>query len=187
MINTVRTFLLLLFLLACSVTTRADTTKMEYGVSRLTGDVLMVALPVIAITIPTINHDSIGTKQAIWTIGSTVLITHGMKYIFNHTPLGTRPDGTDYSFPSGHTSSACSGAAFIGQRYGWKWGSLAMLPAAFVGWSRIHAHRHHLRDVIAGCSIGIMTAIIFTKPQETTQLSPWYENKTLGLTWQSTW
>ncbi len=85
-------------------------------------------------------------------IGRSWAATSALKYSVDET----RPDGGSHSFPSGHTSLAFTGAEFIRKEYGWGWGAPAYVAASFVGWSRVEAHRHYTRDVLAGAAIGIL-------------------------------
>jgi membrane-associated phospholipid phosphatase len=84
----------------------------------------------------------------------------------------------DYnSFVSGHTSSAFFSCAFLNLRLraimrrelhpndyrNWRWAPPALLFgwASFVGWSRIHAYRHYVSDVLAGAAVGMLLAELF--------------------------
>jgi membrane-associated phospholipid phosphatase len=68
-----------------------------------------------------------------------------------------RPDGSDQlSFPSGHTSSAFALAAVTSHHYGWKAGVPAYVLASGIGLSRIERNRHHLSDVLAGATLGVI-------------------------------
>jgi membrane-associated phospholipid phosphatase len=67
----------------------------------------------------------------------------------------TRPDGTNLSFPSGHTSASFATAAVLQRHFGWKVGVPAMGVAAYVAAARIHDKRHFLSDVAFGASIGL--------------------------------
>jgi membrane-associated phospholipid phosphatase len=78
--------------------------------------------------------------------------TQGIKYIAGRT----RPDGTDRSFPSGHTSSAFATATVLQRHYGWKAGIPAYALASYVGASRLHANKHYLSDVAVGAALGII-------------------------------
>src|SRR5262245_19754480 len=49
----------------------------------------------------------------------------------------TRPDGTPFSFPSGHTASSFATATVLQREFGWKVGIPAYIGAAWVGASRI--------------------------------------------------
>jgi membrane-associated phospholipid phosphatase len=68
----------------------------------------------------------------------------------------TRPDGTQYSFPSGHTSVAFASATVLQRDLGWKAGVPAYAVASYVAASRIQAKRHFLSDVTFGAAIGII-------------------------------
>ncbi len=130
-----------------------------------TGDILQMAIPAAALTTAFIYNDdgSKPVKQFLLAYGSGFIIQQSLKHIVQKP----RPDGSNnYSFPSGHTTSAFSGAAFIQRRYGWKYGAPCYLLASFVGYSRIQAKKHDGWDVLAGAAIGTGTAYIFTKPYQ---------------------
>lgn len=81
------------------------------------------------------------------------------------------------SFWSGHASGAFYGATFLNLRLramlrrelssdawaDWRWASPAVLYgwAAWVAYSRIHAHQHYLTDVLTGALMGTVFAIVF--------------------------
>jgi len=67
----------------------------------------------------------------------------------------TRPDGTNLSFPSGHTSVSFASATVLQRELGWKVGIPAYAVASFIGASRIEDKRHFLSDVAFGAAIGI--------------------------------
>jgi membrane-associated phospholipid phosphatase len=71
----------------------------------------------------------------------------------------TRPDGSNrVSFPSGHTSSAFALATVAERHYGWKVGVPSYLAAGAIGLSRIERSKHYLSDVLAGATLGVITA-----------------------------
>lgn len=78
--------------------------------------------------------------------------TQGIKYF----AARTRPDGTDRSFPSGHTSSVFATATVLQRHYGWKVGIPAYAVASYVGASRLNANKHYLSDVAFGAALGIV-------------------------------
>jgi membrane-associated phospholipid phosphatase len=92
-----------------------------------TGDVLQIALPLSARLATILQKDYQGTKQLAFSYASTMALAYALKY----TTRRQRPEGrTTYdSFPSGHTSSAITGASFIQRRYGWKYGKYAYILA----------------------------------------------------------
>ena len=69
-----------------------------------------------------------------------------------------RPDGTQYSFPSGHSSVSFATATVLQRHLGWKVGLPAYGLAAYVAASRVHVKRHFLSDVTFGAAIGIVGA-----------------------------
>jgi len=68
----------------------------------------------------------------------------------------TRPDGTSFSFPSGHSASAFATAAVVQRHFGWKAGIPAYTVATYVAASRIQVQRHYLSDVAFGAAIGMV-------------------------------
>ena len=82
------------------------------------------------------------------------------------------------SFPSGHTSAAFSGASFIHFRYGLKYGIPLYCLASFTGYSRIHANKHHIEDVMAGAGIAILSSWYFTSPYSKNYSFNLYYNQT---------
>lgn len=140
-------------------------TKAQNKTITTSGDILQMAIPAIALGSTFIWKDD-NTKptwQFIKSYGTGLILQQALKHIV----LKPRPDGSDnYSFPSGHTTSAFSGAAFIQRRYGWKYGVPSYLLASYVGYSRIQAKKHDGWDVLGGAVIGIGTSYLFTKPYE---------------------
>jgi membrane-associated phospholipid phosphatase len=68
----------------------------------------------------------------------------------------TRPDGTQFSFPSGHTSVTFASATVLHRDLGWKIGVPAYAVATYVAASRVQEKRHFLSDVAFGAAIGIV-------------------------------
>lgn len=67
-----------------------------------------------------------------------------------------RPDGTQYSFPSGHSSVTFASATVLQRHFGWKAGAVAYGAATYVAVSRVQEERHFLSDVAFGAAIGII-------------------------------
>ncbi len=78
------------------------------------------------------------------------LITISMKGLINRK----RPDGTPYSYPSGHTSTAFASAGVIYHHFGYKIGIPAFITASYVGLSRLQENKHYVTDIVAGAIIG---------------------------------
>ena len=147
-------------LILCCCLVSINTKAQNFDYEKL-GDNLQIALPVSAFASTFIWKDNQKAQsQFMKTMGTSFIVTHGLKILINKE----RPNGGDYSFPSGHTSAAFTGAAFIDKRYGYKVGVPAYLLASFVGWSRVNANKHDYWDVLGGIIIGYGSAYIFAKP-----------------------
>lgn len=137
--------------------------KWEY-VLEDSGDILQLALPLSAALTTVVKKDWQGSKQLVLSYLTGFVVTHSLKKIVRKE----RPEGRNLfdAFPSGHTTSAFSGASFIQRRYGWQYGKWAYLGAVIVGVSRMEGpdgwHDHW--DVLAGAAIGIGSTYLFTKP-----------------------
>ena len=136
-------YILIFLVFSCSV--YAQKTNIEKS-----GDIIQIALPSIAFTSCFLKKQA-KAKEFIVSMGTSFILTHSLKRTINKV----RPNGSDYSFPSGHTSAAFTGAAFIDKNYGLKYGIPAYLLASYVGWSRVYANKHDYADVIGGAVIGI--------------------------------
>lgn len=135
-------------------------------------------LVIAALAVPVVQGDWTGAKQAVLTIGSTRLVTDGLKYAIE----AERPDlSDDDSFPSGHTSMSFAAAATLGRRYGWEAGLPAHVVAAFVGLARVEAKKHHVEDVIVGAVIGEAAGWLLTTPEHANvQFFPWASTQAAG-------
>jgi len=130
--------------------------------TEISGDILSVGIPVFAFASTIVHHNDNykGTLQFSKSLGLAMVTSYSLKYIINKK----RPNGGNYSFPSGHTMSSFTGAAFLERRYGWKVGIPAYFTAAYVGWTRIKAKKHDYWDVLGGAIIGTASAYLFTTP-----------------------
>lgn len=132
------------------------------------GDVGLVVIPVTAAIMTFAYNDKKGTIQFLEAYSVSTAVTYGLKYAISERG----PNGRPHSFPSGHTSSAFAGAAFIQKRYGWTYGIPAYLAASFVGYSRIESRNHYFVDVIGAATIGIVPNLFFTKPYKGITVTP---------------
>lgn len=66
----------------------------------------------------------------------------------------TRPDGSSYSYPSGHTSATFATAGVVYKHFGKIWGIPAFALATYVGFSRLQENKHYLSDIVAGGILG---------------------------------
>ncbi len=147
------------------------------------GDVLQLLVPGIAYGATFYMDDEQGRMQFYQSFAATVAVTYGLKYSVDKK----RPNGSDHSFPSGHTSAAFQGASFIQRRYGWRYSLPAYLAASFVGYSRVESDNHYVEDVLAGAAIGIASSYYFVEPYQGVTLSPYAEKDSYGISMRMDW
>lgn len=121
----------------------------DAGAIELAGDAIYLALPISALGYAAYLDD----KQGIQALGSSYFATMGTTHLLKRIVNRQRPNSGNHSFPSGHTASAFSGAAFLQKRYGWQLGAPAYAMAAFTGYSRVQAKKHYWSDVFAGAAL----------------------------------
>lgn len=111
------------------------------------------------------------------------VLTDGLKWATDRT----RPDGDQYSFPSGHTSTAFASAAVLQRHFGWKAGVPAYVLSTYVASSRLADHRHYVSDVIFGAGIGLASgrAAAFDVKNQHLTIAPQASLRFVGLT--ATW
>lgn len=153
------------------------------GLEEQAGDIGQLLIPAAAYGLTFLKHDQEGRYQFYKSYATTLAATYSLKYLINKK----RPNGGDHSFPSGHTASAFSGAAFLQQRYGLKLGIPAYLAAAFVGVSRVDCDAHDYVDVSAGAAIGILSNLYFTTRFKDVTISPMVDSDTIGATVSFKW
>lgn len=88
------------------------------------------------------------------------IVNLGLVFLLKKTLKKTRPDGTAYSFPSGHTANAFAGATMLSIEYGeeYKWVPYAAFAtAAGVGTMRMVNNKHYISDVVFGAGLGILS------------------------------
>lgn len=114
------------------------------------GTDIAIALPVVAGSISVIKDDWTGVAQLVVDTGLTLGTAYGLKHIVREQ----RPDHSDFqSFPSDTAALAFAPAAYLWDRYGWEYGAPAYAAAAFVGYSRVEAKKHHWWDVMASAGM----------------------------------
>lgn len=151
--------------------------------TEVAGDFIQILIPSLAYCTTLYLDDTAGETQMYQSFFTTFGITQGLKYSINRT----RPNGGNHSFPSGHTSAAFQGAAFIHKHYGFTPAIPAYVGAAFVGYSRIYADKHFGTDVLAGAMIGTLSSFYFAEPYQGLHISPTTHNGTYGLQINRSW
>jgi membrane-associated phospholipid phosphatase len=129
------------------------------GTSESLGTGVAIALPVIAGGVTLAKDDWKGTAQLTLDTIATVGVAYGLKHVIREQ----RPDKSDFqSMPSDTSALAFAPAAFLWDRYGWRYGVPAYAAATFVAWSRVDAQKHHWYDVAASAGLAFGVSKIFT-------------------------
>lgn len=84
----------------------------------------------------------------------------GLVYLLKTSLKRTRPDGTAFSFPSGHTANAFAGATMLAIEYGenYKWVPYVSYGvASTIGVMRMANNKHYISDVLFGAGLGILS------------------------------
>ncbi|MBR76670.1 MAG: phosphatase PAP2 family protein [Flavobacteriales bacterium] len=162
-------FFLILFYLVFSFNLFSQKSNFEKA-----GDIIQITLPATAFTSQLfLDKEDSEAITFVKSMGASFIVTHTIKRVVNKE----RPNGGDFSFPSGHTSAAFTGAAFIDYKYGLKYGLPAYIFAAFVGWSRVYAKKHDYIDVLGGIIVGVGCVELFTSKTKNYSLNFSYNSQ----------
>lgn len=142
------------------------------------GDLLRLAIPAAALALTVRRDDRQGRRQFYKSFGMNVAATWALK----ETVDKKRPDGSGSdAFPSGHSSMAFQGAAFIHRRYGIKSAWPAYALATYVAWTRVDANQHDEVDVIGGAALGIASSFLLTKRDPRFNVATTFGPDTIGI------
>ena len=148
------------------------------------GNIIRTLIPAVAYGSTFYLHDKEGRVQFYKSFFTNYATTYALKEISKKN----RPDNSgDDSFPSGHTSVAFQGAAFIHRRYGLKYAIPAYLAAGYVGWTRVESDQHYVEDVVAGAALGIVSSFVFTHPYHGFVATPLVDGGFYGLAVSRQW
>ena len=78
----------------------------------------------------------------------------------------TRPDGGEYSFPSGHAAGAFAVAPVLARRFGPVVGIPAYALGVVTAVARLEARRHYLSDVVFGAAVGASVGLAVAGPRD---------------------
>jgi hypothetical protein len=99
------------------------------------------------------NEDKLNQERALTMLSAlavTDAVTFGLKGIVNND----RPNGDDFSFPSGHTASSFCVASVLDEYYGPQVGVPAYIGASLVAWRMMDSGDHWASDVLFGGTLG---------------------------------
>ncbi len=83
-----------------------------------------------------------------------LLLSYGTTSLLKVSFQRTRPNGDNYSFPSGHTAAAFTTAGVVSRRYGGWAGGITIGLGVLTGMGRMEDMKHYASDVAAGATIG---------------------------------
>lgn len=130
------------------------------------------------------KEDRKGESQFLRSLGVSLLLNSSLRYGLKDTSWSTRPNGSPYGFPSGHAGFMTSSAAFLQDRYGWKYGVPAYLLTGYVSWVRVDTEHHRWRDVIAGAALSFSVSKLLVTPQNAPHITPVIGPDSVGLRWE---
>ena len=132
---------------------------------------VVIATPALLTGVALLKKDSILTRKGLYIFGAvatTFALTTALKYaVHRQRPYITYPflDNqsveSDYSFPSGHTSSAFGVATSVSLAFPkWYVVAPAYTWASLTAYSRLHLGVHYPSDVLAGAFVGASCAVL---------------------------
>ena len=121
----------------------------------------------IALLIPKKTRKA-GVVSAVVLLGSLIINNNIVKNIVQRPrPFVTFtdlqiiiPTPSEFSFPSGHTSSSFAAAAVFYRHLPKKLGIPSVILAGLIGFSRLYVGVHYPTDVIAGVLMGILLSYL---------------------------
>ena len=121
----------------------------------------------IALLIPKKTRKA-GVMSAVALLGSLIINNNIVKNIVQRPrPFVTFadlqiiiPTPSEFSFPSGHTSSSFAAAAVFYRHLPKKLGIPSVILAGLIGFSRLYVGVHYPTDVIAGVLMGILLSYL---------------------------
>lgn len=130
------------------------------------GGILWIAATIILL-IPKKTR-KVGIMSAVALLGSLIINNNIIKNIVQRPrPFVTFTDlqiiistPSEFSFPSGHTSSSFAAAAVFYRHLPKKLGLPSVILAGLIGFSRLYVGVHYPTDVIAGVIMGILLSYL---------------------------
>lgn len=145
------------------------------------GDIGRYAIPLTSAGISLCMLDFEGIFQLGLSAGIVQGATEGLKALTDER----RPNGgCCNSFPSGHTSSAFTGASYIQFRYGALYSIPFYAAATYVAYSRVHVQAHYVHDVLAGAALGIVGTYLSTTKYMDDEIFGVANGQYAGIIWR---
>jgi len=104
--------------------------------------------------------------QMARALAYTAVLVEGLKVLVNRT----RPDGGNYSFPSGHAAFATTLVPILARGYGPMVGVPAGVLAGLTSIGRLEDRRHYLSDVLFGSALGLSVGLAVSEREPAHEL-----------------
>lgn len=153
----------------------------DYSGAELAADLVTAALPVTSFLIAHYKDDGAGEGQFFRSNAASLVLNTTLRVAFNESSWGTRPNGSPYGFPSGHAAFAASQAAFLQDRFGWKYGVPAYVLVGYVSYVRVDTDHHRWRDIVAAVALSASVSRLFVTPRDAVHIAPIVGPEWLGL------
>jgi hypothetical protein len=99
--------------------------------------------------------------EQVMLYAGSMLVSEGIATGLKYSTHMLRPDGSAHnSFPSGHTTSAFTGAELLNQEYGGTsvlYSVFGYGTASATGFMRLMNNRHWMSDVLVGAGVGMLS------------------------------
>ncbi|MEW6705661.1 MAG: phosphatase PAP2 family protein [Pseudomonadota bacterium] len=133
------------------------------------GDALRFALPAATVAAELARSDETAARQ----YAAALAIAVGAGEALKRATGIERPDrSNERSFPSGHAVWAFSPAASVHRRHGLAPAVPLYLAATYVGWTRVHAHRHRWADVAGAALLAAAVSWWLVEPRRSQPGAP---------------
>jgi membrane-associated phospholipid phosphatase len=140
-----------------------DTLRGESPAMGKTGSVLggpaFVSAVSAGLLMATAKSPNAHFRAFTFTFVQAVVVDNILTQVLKVSVDRTRPNGENYSFPSGHTSNTFAAATVVSHYYGRKWGIPLFVLSGLVGVSRIEQGKHWPSDTVAGAALGIISGL----------------------------
>lgn len=141
--------------------------RLMIGITSLGDDGWIWILATILLLIPKKTR-KVGVLSAVALLGSLLINNYLIKNIVQRPrPFVTFqelqiiiPTPSEFSFPSGHTSSSFAAAAVFYRHLPKKLGIPSVILACLIGFSRLYVGVHYPTDVLAGAVMGILLSYL---------------------------
>lgn len=153
----------------------------EYTEHELAADIVTAVMPLTTFAIAHYKDDGDGEGQFLRSNAVSLVLNTMLRVGFNETEYGERPNGNEYAFPSGHAAFATTSAAFLQDRFGWKYGLPAYALVGYVSWVRVDTDHHHWRDIAAAVFLSAGVSKLFVTPSDATRIAPIVGPDWLGM------